>query len=575
MNLSPLPIQKFFNSNGEPLVGGLLYTYTAGTTTKVATYTDSTGVGTNTNPIVLDYRGECRVWLDITKIYKFILSPPGDTDPPTKAIWTVDNIAAPISFADLTQQVIGLILYPRTAVEIAAGVTPTNYWYPPGNVLRYGADATGTADSTTAFNSAILTGYRVIAPKGSYLVTNVSVLSGTYIEGESSGSGEATKIFVGTNNAAAFRVPTSYAFYVTISNLHIAAASGVTNARGYLQDDKSVYSAYAHFVSVNTDASLSVGYEGFFITSRWQNCTDGYTGSPPGGQQHQFITSLPAAFGQGNQTNLCVVDDCKVFGATSGAAAAIDIGWGGRWTFSGGTDFEALQTRAIRARGILGGDVRDCWFENINAPDYIVYFDSITGQGCGTWEISNNEIVPLNLGGSGFLLPNATTVTLRSNTCFNIPASKVLVHPSYLANVTLIDNVSLSGAGAAGFINKLQEGETGSFTITATGLVGTVTGTAKYSYSNGTITLETPGISGTSNATTFTLTGLPVAIRPASSKGNFPSLIADSGTNAFGSYDISTGGVMSFRKSATATGADWTAAGTKTAGGTSTTYLLA
>jgi hypothetical protein len=99
MNLSPLPIQKFFGNNGRPLVGGLLFTYEAGTSDKVATYTDASGGSQNTNPIVLDFRGECRIWLDPQQSYKFILSPPGDTDPPTRPIWTVDDITvAPQAF---------------------------------------------------------------------------------------------------------------------------------------------------------------------------------------------------------------------------------------------------------------------------------------------------------------------------------------------------------------------------------------------------------------------------------------------------------------------------------------------
>lgn len=96
MNLSPLPIQKFFDNNGRPLAGGLLFTYAAGTSTKIATYVDSTGVTPNTNPIVLNFRGECRLWIDPTLAYKFILSPANDTDPPTNPIagWPVDNITA-------------------------------------------------------------------------------------------------------------------------------------------------------------------------------------------------------------------------------------------------------------------------------------------------------------------------------------------------------------------------------------------------------------------------------------------------------------------------------------------------
>jgi hypothetical protein len=94
VNLSPLPIQKFFSNNGRPLDGGLLFTYAAGTSVKIATYTDSSGLSSNTNPIVLDFRGECRLWIDPLLAYKFILSPANDTDPPTDPIWTVDNITA-------------------------------------------------------------------------------------------------------------------------------------------------------------------------------------------------------------------------------------------------------------------------------------------------------------------------------------------------------------------------------------------------------------------------------------------------------------------------------------------------
>lgn len=55
----------------------------------------------------------------------------------------------------ISQSVIGALLYPRTAAELSAGVTPSNYAYPPGHFQRYGADPTGTNDSTTAINNAI------------------------------------------------------------------------------------------------------------------------------------------------------------------------------------------------------------------------------------------------------------------------------------------------------------------------------------------------------------------------------------------------------------------------------------
>ena len=86
-SLSPTPKLQFFDLNGAPLSGGLLYTYAAGTTTPLASYTDSTGLIANTNPIVLDSRGEANVWLG-TASYKLALYTSAGV-----LIWTVDNIS--------------------------------------------------------------------------------------------------------------------------------------------------------------------------------------------------------------------------------------------------------------------------------------------------------------------------------------------------------------------------------------------------------------------------------------------------------------------------------------------------
>jgi hypothetical protein len=92
--LSPGAKQQFFDNNGRPLVGGKLFTYEAGTTTKLATYTDSGGMSTNTNPVILDYRGECNLWIPPNVPYKYVLAPSTDTDPPTNPIWSVDDVVS-------------------------------------------------------------------------------------------------------------------------------------------------------------------------------------------------------------------------------------------------------------------------------------------------------------------------------------------------------------------------------------------------------------------------------------------------------------------------------------------------
>lgn len=87
-SISPDPRLQFFANDGSPLVGGKLYTYAAGTTTPLATYTTITGLVANTNPIILDSRGEASVWFSAAK-YKFVLKTAADVE-----IWTQDNLWA-------------------------------------------------------------------------------------------------------------------------------------------------------------------------------------------------------------------------------------------------------------------------------------------------------------------------------------------------------------------------------------------------------------------------------------------------------------------------------------------------
>lgn len=67
-SIAPLPRFRFFTRGSlgtpvRPLVGGRVYFYEAGTTTPKDTFTDSTGLVKNTNPVVLDARGEADIWL--------------------------------------------------------------------------------------------------------------------------------------------------------------------------------------------------------------------------------------------------------------------------------------------------------------------------------------------------------------------------------------------------------------------------------------------------------------------------------------------------------------------------------
>lgn len=99
--LATTPKQRFVDSNGNALAGGQLYSYAAGTSTPQATYTDSTGGTANANPVILDSRGECSLWLDATLQYKLVLK-----DAAGNLIWSVDNApgaSLPTQVAALSQ----------------------------------------------------------------------------------------------------------------------------------------------------------------------------------------------------------------------------------------------------------------------------------------------------------------------------------------------------------------------------------------------------------------------------------------------------------------------------------------
>lgn len=83
--LLPEGKQSFQNNAGAPLVGGKVYTYDAGTNNPRATYQDAAGTVPNTNPIILDARGEATVFW--SGAYKVVLK-----DALDNTIWTVDNV---------------------------------------------------------------------------------------------------------------------------------------------------------------------------------------------------------------------------------------------------------------------------------------------------------------------------------------------------------------------------------------------------------------------------------------------------------------------------------------------------
>jgi hypothetical protein len=93
VTLAPYVFWQECDNNGDPLASGKVYTYSAGTTTPKATYTDSTGGTPNANPVILDSAGRAQIWLGDGG-YKFVIKDSNDV-----TIATRDNIGGTVSTA--------------------------------------------------------------------------------------------------------------------------------------------------------------------------------------------------------------------------------------------------------------------------------------------------------------------------------------------------------------------------------------------------------------------------------------------------------------------------------------------
>jgi hypothetical protein len=139
---------QFLDNSGNVLTGGLVYSYAAGTTTPLATYTSNTGATPHSNPIILDAAGRVpggEIWMTAESSYKFVLK-----DANNVLIGTYDNISINQNFTNIT--------YTGTLIGGSASFT---------NITYSGALTGGSASVTNSAYSGTLTGGTGIANIGS------------------------------------------------------------------------------------------------------------------------------------------------------------------------------------------------------------------------------------------------------------------------------------------------------------------------------------------------------------------------------------------------------------------------
>ena len=221
---------------------------------------------------------------------------------------TLNGVPAPYN-----QTNIGKLLYPQTAAESSISLTPTNFWYPPGNVYRYGATGGGSVDDTAALQNATAqaavggnTAAQVFIPPGTYLTSApINRAQDVYIVG-------AGPEFTMIKAAATFNgniiqsAGTSSSIFNRggIENLAIWGSWGVNNANTLSVGVSCSFTNRAIF----RDLRIHGCYLGLYGIGVWQDLWENIQVDGAGTQQgyigfylDQLLTTLPS--GTSNAVN--------------------------------------------------------------------------------------------------------------------------------------------------------------------------------------------------------------------------------------------------------------------------------
>jgi Pectate lyase superfamily protein len=275
---------QFFDNDGVPLSGGLLYSYTAGTTTPATTYTTSTGSIANSNPVVLDSAGRVNeIWLTAGVNYKFVLKTSGGV-----TLGTYDNIAGvndTTGFASLLTAFEAdlannsdpakgdaLVGFRQSNVSgnltNAVGKTVHQKLQEIVSVKDFGAVGNGTTDDTTAIqncaNYCVANAGILYLPVGVYKITSA-------IDCGASIRGDGPNVSIIKNYGTGDGLDISQAnYYSTFENFSVdgsgnaSSKNGISMFRAGATTGNNV--AYSHFFNVY---SYNNGGDGFYHRQAW------------------------------------------------------------------------------------------------------------------------------------------------------------------------------------------------------------------------------------------------------------------------------------------------------------------
>ena len=423
-----------------------------------------------------------------------------------------------------------------------------------------------TAELQAAHNFA--NGRPVYYPLGSYKFSSLSLAkSGDGIVGDHSGgvAGEDGSLLVSTvtGTTAAVLLTTSYAHNVLFKDVTIKQQSGTIQGRGivaadcyWLRTDNLRLMGFTD----NLYCSLSIYHHHKRLLSEKSTNGVNYWGASGTWNTDWFNNVITF--------DTCRFSECTVTGISFKGCESVFISpdFTGM-SSSGAIGIKILgESASFKAHGIK---IITPYIENtkiafsflnsrveIDGDGFVQGGASVGTQATSIIDADASQVLLSGLEDKdywafGYRLTNGSVLQQR-----------VLFSGSIRATVGTTDSTST-------FISLAQS--KGTFTITLTGCTAIITDTASWEKRGNTVTLFIPALSGTSNTTAATLTGLPSEIQPATEQFTVANVFNNS-VDVIGALRLFTSGTISLSAGVFSTA--FTAAGLKGIRGTSFTYYV-
>lgn len=190
--IMPTPFQAPLNDSGALVVGGCVWTYAAGTTTPISTYTNTSGTP-NSNPIVVDSTGRFTAYLLAGTNYKFVYETACTPPAHGAVLRTADNIAgtpAAAATVDITCTA-GEAISAGQAVYLSAGSggktagqcyradTANGYSSTAATVVGLAPAAIASAVAGTVRIAGSVTGLSSLAAGSDYYIGSAGAITAT------------------------------------------------------------------------------------------------------------------------------------------------------------------------------------------------------------------------------------------------------------------------------------------------------------------------------------------------------------------------------------------------------------